>query len=272
MSAIPTTKRSTVRDIAKGGTPSVWLTAYTTPIARLLDPHVDVLLVGDSLGMVLYGFENTLPVTLDMMIAHGGAVMRGSRRALVLVDLPWASYQESPAQAFRNAARVMAETGCAGVKLEGGVEMAETVRFLVERGIPVCGHVGLMPQSVNTAGGFHAKGKAAVEAKRVEADAKAIADAGAFALVIEGTVEPVARAITEALPIPTIGIGASPACDGQVLVIDDVIGTFNDFKPKFVKRFANLAPDIEAAVSAYAEEVRDRRFPGPEHCFGVKTP
>jgi 3-methyl-2-oxobutanoate hydroxymethyltransferase len=271
MSATLTTKRATVRDVAKGGTPSVWLTAYTTPMARLLDPHVDVLLVGDSLGMVLYGFESTLPVTIDMMIAHGAAVMRGSAKALVVVDLPFASYQESPAQAFRNAARIMAETGCGAVKLEGGAEMAETVRFLTERGVPVCGHVGLMPQAVNTAGGFRARGKAEVEAKRVQADAEAIAEAGAFAIVIEGTVEPVARAITEALPIPTIGIGASPACDGQVLVIDDVIGTFSDFQPRFVKRFAELGPEISAAAAAYADEVRTRRFPGPEHCFGMKA-
>jgi len=270
MSTHSATKRHTVRDIVKGGTPSVWLTAYTTPFAKLMDPHVDALLVGDSLGMVLYGLPSTLGVTLDMMIAHGAAVMRGTTRALVLVDLPFGSYQASPEQAFHSAARVMAETGCGAVKLEGGVEMAPTVRFLAERGIPVCGHVGLMPQSVHTAGGFRAQGKDAAQAAKVAADANAIAEAGAFALVIEGTVEPVARAITESLAIPTIGIGASPACDGQVLVTDDLVGLFGDFTPRFVKRYAELAPTIDQAVAAYAEDVRQRRFPGPEHCFGVK--
>jgi 3-methyl-2-oxobutanoate hydroxymethyltransferase len=257
-----------VRDIAKHGTPSVWLTAYTTPIARLLDPHVDVLLVGDSLGMVLYGFDSTLPVTLDMMIAHGAAVVRGSTQAMVVVDMPWGSYQESPAQAYANAARVMSETGCGAVKLEGGAVMAETVRFLVDRGIPVCGHIGLMPQAVHTAGGFSVQGKGDT-APQVMADAKAISDAGAFAIVVEGTVEPVARAMTAEIAAPTIGIGASAACDGQVLVIDDMIGTFNDFTPKFVRRFANLSPEISSAAAAYAEAVRERSFPGPEHCFGL---
>jgi 3-methyl-2-oxobutanoate hydroxymethyltransferase len=263
-------QRRTVRDIAKGSAPSVWLTAYTTPFAKLMDPHVDAMLVGDSLGMVLYGLPSTLAVTLDMMIGHGAAVVRGSAQALVVVDLPFASYQASPEEAFRNAARVMAETGCGAVKLEGGTEMASTVRFLTERGIPVCGHVGLMPQSVNTTGGFRAQGKDEAQAAKVTADAHAIAEAGAFALVIEGTVEPVARTITEALTIPTIGIGASPACDGQVLVTDDVLGLFGDFTPRFVKRYAELAPTIEEAVKAYAEDVRARRFPGPEHCFGMK--
>jgi 3-methyl-2-oxobutanoate hydroxymethyltransferase len=235
-----------------------------------LDEHVDVLLVGDSLGMVLYGLPSTLAVTVDMMVAHGAAVMRGTSRALVVVDMPFGSYQESPAQAFRNAARIMAETGCAAVKLEGGAEMAETVDFLVKRGVPVCGHVGLMPQSVNTAGGFRAQGRDAAQAAKVAADARAIAEAGAFALVIEGTVEPVARQITETLAIPTIGIGASPACDGQVLVTEDVLGLFSDFTPRFVKRYAELSAPVGEAVAAYAADVRERRFPGPEHCFGLK--
>jgi 3-methyl-2-oxobutanoate hydroxymethyltransferase len=263
-------KRRGVGDLVKGGTPIVGLTAYTAPIATLLDPHVDFLLVGDSVGMVVYGFESTLPVTVDMMIAHGAAVMRSSSRALVVVDMPFGSYQESREQAFRTAARILAETGCATVKLEGGAEMAETVRFLTERGVPVMGHVGLMPQSVNAAGGFKVQGRDRQQAERVSADAAAIAGAGAFALVIEGTIEPVARAITEAVPIPTIGIGASPMCDGQILVIDDVLGLFTQFKPRFVRRYAELAPLITAAVEAYAEDVRARRFPGPEHCFGMK--
>jgi 3-methyl-2-oxobutanoate hydroxymethyltransferase len=263
-------RRRGVGDLVKGGAPIVGLTAYTAPIANLLDAHADFLLVGDSVGMVVYGFNSTLPVTVDMMIAHGAAVMRSSSRALVVVDMPFGSYQESREQAFRTAARILAETSCAAVKLEGGAEMADTVRFLTERGVPVMGHVGLMPQSVNAAGGFKVQGRDPLQAERVSADAAAIAEAGAFSLVIEGTIEPVARAITEAVPVPTIGIGASPMCDGQILVIDDVLGLFTQFKPRFVRRYAELAPLIAAAVEAYAEDVRARRFPGPEHCFGMK--
>lgn len=254
----------------KGGTPIVCLTAYTSLTAVLLDEHVELLLVGDSLGMVLYGMESTLGVTLDMMIAHGQAVMRGSKRACVIVDMPFGSYQESKEQAFRNAARVMKEVGCSGVKLEGGVEMAETILFLAERGIPVLGHVGLLPQSVNTAGGFRSLGREEKEAADIVEDAKAVAQAGAFAMVIEGTFEPVARHITEIVPVPTIGIGASPACDGQILVTEDLTGLFSDYKPKFVKRYAELGRGIAEAGKQYAEEVRARRFPALEHCFGTK--
>ncbi|WEX76332.1 3-methyl-2-oxobutanoate hydroxymethyltransferase [Sinorhizobium numidicum] len=254
----------------KGDRPIVSLTAYTTPIARLLDPHVDFLLVGDSLGMVLYGLDTTVGVTLDMMIAHGQAVMRGAERACVVVDLPFGSYQESKEQAFRSAARVLKETGCSAVKLEGGAEMAETVEFLVSRGIPVLGHVGLMPQLVNTTGGYRSVGRNDKEVAKIRRDAKAIDDAGAFAIVIEGTVEPVAREITATLRAPTIGIGASPACDGQILVSDDMLGLFNDFKPRFVKHFAELAPAISKAVEAYANEVKARTFPGIEHTFQLK--
>lgn len=251
----------------KGGEPLVCLTAYTTQMGQRLDPHVDLLLVGDSLGMVVYGFESTLAVTLEMMIAHGAAVVRGAKRACVIVDMPFGSYQESPAQAFRNAARIMAETGASGVKLEGGAEMAETVRFLTQRGVPVCGHVGLMPQAVNVAGGFKATGRSDEEAQGVARDAEAIAEAGAFAVVLEGTVEPVAASITAAIAVPTIGIGASAACDGQILVTDDVLGLFRDFTPRFVKRYAELSDQITSAAEAYAQDVRARRFPGPEHCF-----
>jgi len=254
----------------KGSTPIVCLTAYTTPMARLMDAHVDIMLVGDSLGMVLYGMETTLGVTVDMMVNHGRAVMRGAERACVVVDLPFGSYQESPAVAYRTAARILAETGCDAVKLEGGVEMAETIAYLTGRGVPVMGHVGLKPQSVRVMGGFAVQGKDEAAAQRVTEDAKAVAGAGAFALVIEGTWEPVARAITTAVPVPTIGIGASPACDGQVLVSDDILGLFGDFTPKFVKRYAELAPDMEEAIKAYADEVRARAFPGEEHCFGAK--
>src|SRR5690606_9664794 len=272
MSATVRKKRLSPRAITalKGERPIVSLTSYTTPMTRLLDPHCDLLLVGDSLGMVLYGMDSTLNVSMDMMIAHGQAVMRGAEHACVIVDLPFGSYEESKKQAFRNAARIMKETGCDGVKLEGGEEIADTVKFLVRRGIPVFGHVGLMPQQVNTVGGFRTLGRSDEEAKQIRRDAKAIADAGAFALVIEGTYEPLAREITETLAIPTIGIGASAACDGQILVCDDMLGLFQDFTPRFVKRFAMLAPQISDAAKAYAEEVKARNFPGAEHVMGAK--
>jgi len=271
LSAEVKAKRVTTRDIRarKGAEPVVVLTAYTAPMAQILDPHVDILLVGDSLGMVVYGMDTTLAVTLDMMINHGQAVMRGSRQAMVVVDLPFATYQESKEQAFRNAARVMAETGCGAVKLEGGREMADTIRFLVDRGIPVMAHIGLKPQAVHAAGGFRAQGRSNAEADAIIEDAKAIEQAGAFSVVVEGTVEPVARSLSAQIDIPTIGIGASPACDGQVLVIDDVLGLFSDFTPKFVKRYANLAEPISQVAATYAAEVKSRAFPGPEHCFGV---
>lgn len=253
----------------KGAAPIVSLTAYTTPMARTLDAQMDMLLVGDSLGMVLYGLDSTLGVTLDMMIAHGAAVMRGSSHACVIVDMPFASYEESPQQAYRSAARVLAETGCSGVKLEGGVEMGETIAFLARRGIPVLAHIGLTPQSVNAFGGFRVQGRDDERAAQIVADAHAVADAGAFAVVIEGVTEPLAREITQAIDIPTIGIGASPACDGQILVTEDLVGLFSDYKPKFVKRYAELGEQIAEAAGAYAADVTARRFPGPEHCFGV---
>lgn len=265
----------TVRSIArrKGDSPIVCLTAYTTSMACILDPLVDILLVGDSLGMVLYGMDTTLGVSLDAMVAHGRAVARGADHACVIVDLPFGSYQESPVQAFRSAARVMAETGCAGVKLEGGSEMAETVAFLVARGVPVLGHVGLTPQSVHALGGYLTQGRSQAEAARIVVDAEAIADAGAFAVVVEATVEPVAREITERIAVPTIGIGASPACDGQILVTEDLLGLTGEMAPRFVKRYAALDEVIAVAVTAFAEDVRERRFPGKEHCVAVaETP
>lgn len=251
----------------KQGQPLVCLTAYTTPMARLLDPICDLLLVGDSLGMVVYGLPSTVHVTLEMMIAHGAAVVRGAGQSLVIVDMPFGSYQESPAQAFRTAARIMAETGCAGVKLEGGAVMAETIAFLVARGVPVFGHVGLQPQSVNAYGGYRARGRAEADADLIVADACAVANAGAFAMVVEGVVEPLALRITEAVKVPTIGIGASAACDGQILVGEDAFGLFADFVPRFVKHYADMAGTIRAAAQAYAEDVRARRFPGPEHVY-----
>ena len=271
MSVASQRRRVTVPELRdrKGGEPIVVLTAYTAPQAKILDPHVDVLLVGDSLGMVIYGLDSTLGVTLETMIGHGGAVVRGSEHACVMVDMPFASYQESPAQAYRNAARVMAETGCAGVKLEGGVEMAPTIEFLVKRSIPVMGHVGLMPQSLHAYGGFRVQGRGEADGRAIVEDAKAVAESGAFSMVVEGVIEPVAREITELVPVPTIGIGASPSCDGQVLVTEDMAGLFAEFTPRFVRRYAELGEALGEAASTYAEDVRARRFPGPEHCFGV---
>ncbi len=271
MSAETRSKRITIPDIRgrKGGQPIVALTSISAQTARLLDDHVDLMLVGDSLAMVFYGMDSTIGVSLEMMIAHGRAVTRGSKKACVIVDMPFGSYQESPVQAFRNAARVMAETRCQGVKLEGGEEMAETVRFLSQRGVPVMGHVGLMPQSVNRLGGFKAQGRTKESAAAIVADAKAIAEAGAFAVVVEGVIEPLGRTITEAIDVPTIGIGASPACDGQILVTEDVIGLFDDFTPKFAKRFAEVGTMIAEAAAEYAADVRARRFPAKEHCYGL---
>lgn len=247
--------------------PLVMLTAYTARQAQLLDPHCDMLLVGDSLGQVIYGLPSTLPVTLEMMIAHGAAVMRGSYHGLVVVDLPFGSYEGSPQQAFAAASRVLAETGCAAVKLEGGAAMAGTIRFLAERGVPVMAHVGLTPQAVNALGGYGARGKSREEHEKIIADGRAVAEAGAFAVVIEGVVEEVATTLTQSLDIPTIGIGASAQCDGQVLVTDDMIGMFERV-PRFVRRFGNVAESIAEAARAYAQDVRARRFPGPEHLYG----
>ena len=271
MSKINETKRITVPNLRarKGGEPIVSLTAYTAPVARILDGYCDFLLVGDSLGMVVYGLPDTLGVSLDMMIAHGAAVVRSTQRACVVVDLPFGTYEANREEAFRNAARVLCETGCAAVKLEGGLELADTIRFLVERGIPVMGHIGLRPQQVQSMGGFRVQGRDAATAERLKDDAFAVADAGAFAVVIEGTVEPLARDVTGLLPIPTIGIGASSACDGQILVTDDLLGLFAGFTPKFVKRYAELADEIDRAAQAYAADVKARRFPGPEHTYGV---
>jgi 3-methyl-2-oxobutanoate hydroxymethyltransferase len=254
----------------KGGEPIVALTSYHAHTAAIIDRHVDFILVGDTLGMVMHGLETTLPVTLDMMILQGLAVIRGSKRALVVVDMPFGSYEESPAAAFRSAARIMKETGCGAVKLEGGARMAETIRFLTERGVPVMGHIGLTPQSVNTIGGFRVQGRDEAAQVAIKADAKAVADAGAFAMVIEAVVEPLAKEITAEVPIPTIGIGASPACDGQILVLEDMLG-LSPSVPKFVKSYGTLANHIEAAVSAYTRDVRARAFPGEANVYKPKS-
>ena len=271
MSLVAQTRRVTVPEIRahKNAKPVVCLTCYHAHTARLLDEHVDLMLVGDSLGMVMYGMETTVGVTLDMMIAHGHAVMRGSRHALVVVDMPFGSYEESPQVAFRNAARVMQETGCTAVKMEGGTRLAETVRYLTERGIPVMGHIGLTPQAFNVTGGFKTQGRTEAEWPAIEADAKAIAGAGAFAIVLEGMAEPLAAKITHQIAIPTVGIGASPQCDGQILVMEDMLG-LNPNPPKFVRQYASLGAEIENAVKAYAADVRDRRFPGKENVYTMK--
>jgi 3-methyl-2-oxobutanoate hydroxymethyltransferase len=264
-------KRITVPEIRahKGGKPVVMLTCYHAHTAKLLDNHVDVMLVGDTLGMVIHGMETTLGVTVEMMILHGQAVMRGSQRALVVVDMPFGSYEESPEIAFHNASRIMKETACQAVKLEGGTRMAETIRYLSQRGIPVIAHIGMTPQNVQVLGGFKTQGRTAAEWPALEADARAVAEAGAFALVLEAMAEPLAAKITAEIAIPTIGIGASPACDGQVLVMEDMLG-LNPNPPKFVRQYAQLGPAIEAAVEAYAQDVRERRFPGVENVYPMK--
>lgn len=264
-------KRFTAPDIRarKGGEPIVMLTSYHAHTARLADKYCDVILVGDSLGMVMHGLETTVPVTLDMMILQGHAVMRGSARALVVVDMPFGSYEASKEQAFMSAARVMKETGCGAIKMEGGARMAETIRFLVERGVPVMAHVGLTPQSINTIGSFRAQGREESDWAPIEQDAIAVAEAGAFSVVLEAIAEPLGAKITKAVPIPTIGIGASVACDGQVLVMEDMLG-LTPRVPKFVKRFGDLGPGIEKAMADYAAEVRARTFPAPEHTYPMK--
>jgi 3-methyl-2-oxobutanoate hydroxymethyltransferase len=264
-------RRLTAPDIRarKGGEPIVVLTSYHAHTASIADKHCDVILVGDSLGMVMHGLETTVPVTLDMMILQGRAVMRGSNRALVVVDMPFGSYEASKEQAFLSAVRILKETGCGAIKLEGGKRMAETIRFLVERGVPVMAHVGLTPQSINTIGSFRAQGRDEADWGPIEEDGLAVAQAGAFSVVLEAMAEPLARKLTGAISIPTIGIGASVACDGQVLVMEDMLG-LSPRVPKFVKRFGDLGPGIEKAIADYAAEVRSRAFPGPEHVYPMK--
>ncbi|MFO1033516.1 MAG: 3-methyl-2-oxobutanoate hydroxymethyltransferase [Hyphomicrobiales bacterium] len=264
-------KRTTAPDIRarKGGEPIVSLTSYHAHTAAIADRHVDFLLVGDSLGMVMHGFESTLPVPLDLMIMHGRAVMRGAKKALVVVDMPFGTYEESPQQAFRNAAKVVKETECGAIKLEGGKRMAETIRFLTERGIPVMGHVGLTPQSINVLGSFKAQGRRQEEWAAIEEDARVVTEAGAFALVLEAVAEPLARKITAAVEIPTIGIGASAACDGQILVMEDMLG-LSPRVARFVKEFGKVGEAIERAITVYAEDVRSRAFPGPENTYAMK--
>ena len=271
MSAQDDIKRLTAPDIRarKGGEPIVCLTSYHAHTARLLDRHCDLILVGDSLGMVMHGLETTVPVTLDMMILQGLAVMRGSRRALVVVDMPFGSYEGSKEQAFASAARVMKETGCGAIKLEGGRRMAETISFLVQRGVPVMGHIGLTPQSINTIGSFRAQGRDEADWGPIEDDGRAVAQAGAFSVVIEAVAEPLARRISAEIAIPTIGIGGSAACDGQILVLEDMLG-LSSRVPKFVRRYGKLASEIESAIAAYAADVRARAFPGPEHVYPMR--
>ena len=272
MSAHEEIRRITAPEIGarKGGDPIVCLTSYHAHTARLVDRYCDVILVGDSLGMVMHGLETTVPVTLDMMILQGQAVMRGSKRALVVVDMPFGSYEQSKEQAFASCVRVLKETGCGAIKLEGGRRMAQTIAFLVERGVPVMGHIGLTPQSINTIGAFRAQGRVEADWPPIEADAQAVAAAGAFAMVIEAVAEPLGRRITAAVPIPTIGIGASVACDGQILVLEDMLG-LSPRVPKFVKRYGDLGPGIEAAIAAYAKDVRARAFPGPEQVYRMQA-
>ncbi len=271
MSKQTQTTRKTVKDIAaaKGATPLVMLTAYDAPTAAILDPHCDILLVGDSLGMVVHGLPSTVGVTMEMMILHGQAVMRGSQTAMVVVDMPFGSYETSAEQAFLNAVRIMKETGCQAIKIESGAYAAGQIAHLVERGIPVMGHIGLRPQAVNVDGGFRAKGRTDGERERVIAEARAAADAGAFCIVIEGVAEDLAAEISAQVSCPTIGIGASAACDGQVLVTQDMLGLF-DWTPKFVRRYADLRAAIDTAAAEYAADVRARRFPGTAETYSLR--
>lgn len=255
----------------KGGSPIVALTAYHAHTAAIADQFCDVLLVGDSLGMVMHGYETTVPVPLDLMIMHGRAVVRGSKRALVVVDMPFGSYEESPPVAFRNAARVMKETDCGAVKLEGGRRMAETISYLVARGIPIMAHIGLTPQSVHVLGGYKPQGIDRDTWAALEADASAVAEAGAFAVVLESIAAPLAARITTAIPIPTIGIGASADCDGQILVMEDMLG-LSPKVPRFVHKFGDIGAAITSAISAYADAVRTRQFPTPDHTYGSPGP
>ena len=254
----------------KGSQPLACLTAYTAPVAKAVDAHCELILVGDSVAMVVYGMESTLGADIPMMIRHGQAVVRATQKACVVVDLPFGTYQASPAQAFETAAQILKETGAQAVKLEGGAEMAKTVAFLTARGVPVMGHIGLLPQSVNTLGGYKAQGRDDTAAQRIRKDAQEIANAGAFAIVIEGVAEPLAAAITREIRIPTIGIGASAACDGQILVSDDMLGITDGKKPKFVKEYAALSASIESAVKAYAQDVRARSFPAEAHVYAPR--
>ena len=254
----------------KGGDPIVALTSYHAHTAAIADRFVDLILVGDSLGMVMHGFETTLPVPLELMIMHARAVMRGAKRALVGVAMPFGSYEESPSQAFHNAAKVIKETQCGAVKIEGGRRMAETVHFLTDRGIPVMAHIGLTPQYINMFGGFKTQGRSRKDWKAIEDDAKAVAQAGAFSVVLEAIAEPLAAKITKQIAIPTIGIGASPNCDGQILVMEDMLG-LSPRVPKFVKEFGQVGKAIERAIAAYAKDVRARRFPGAENTYTLKS-
>ncbi|KDA00603.1 3-methyl-2-oxobutanoate hydroxymethyltransferase [Hyphomonas polymorpha PS728] len=271
MSKQTQTTRKTVKDIAaaKGATPLVMLTAYDAPTAAILDPHCDILLVGDSLGMVVHGLPSTVGVTMEMMILHGQAVMRGSQSAMVVVDMPFGSYETNADQAFLNAVRIMKETGCQAIKIESGAYAAGQIAHLVERGIPVMGHIGLRPQAIHVDGGFRAKGRTDGERDRVIAEARAAADAGAFCIVIEGVAEDLAAEISAEVSCPTIGIGASAACDGQVLVTQDMLGLF-DWTPKFVRRYADLRAAIDAAAAEYAADVRARRFPGTAETYSLR--
>jgi 3-methyl-2-oxobutanoate hydroxymethyltransferase len=265
-------RRLAAPDIAarKGGEPIVCLTAYTAPMAQILDPACDLLLVGDSLGMVVHGMPNTVGVTLEMMSLHAQAVMRGSSKAMVVVDMPFGSYEGSHEQAYANACRLMKESGAGAVKVESGPTVPETIAYLTQRGVPVMGHVGLLPQSVLMDGRFKAKGRTRDERERILDMARATAEAGVFAMVVEGVAEALAREITEAVPVPTIGIGASPACDGQILVAEDMLGLF-DWSPKFVRRYADLRADIGRAVQQYADDVRARRFPGEAETYFARS-
>ena len=269
-------KRLTVRDIRKrklsdvNQEPIVSLVCYTAQMAKLINNEVDVILVGDSLGMTIYGYENTLSVTLDMMINHGAAVVRSTDKPHIVVDMPFGSYEESPEFAFRSASRIMRETGAQSVKLEGGEEFADTIFFLSQRGIPVMGHIGLMPQRIQTLGGFFTQGKTDKESIKLMNDAKSISEAGAFSMVIEAIPEEVATDITRNIEVPTIGIGGGRNCDGQILVTHDILNLYGDFTPKFVKKYGNVDKNIVKAVKDYSQDVKKKKFPTKNNIFTIK--
>ena len=269
-------KRLTVRDIRKRKLmddtqePIVSLVCYTSQMARLINDHVDVILVGDSLGMTIYGYHNTLSVTLDMMINHGAAVVRSTTKPHIVVDMPFGSYEESPQVAFKSASKIMRETGAQSVKLEGGEEFADTIKFMTQRGIPVMGHIGLMPQRIQTLGGFFTQGKTEKESVRLINDARTISEAGAFSMVVEAIPEEVATKITNSVKVPTIGIGGGRNCDGQILVSHDILNLYGEFTPKFVKKYGNINENIITAVKKYSKEVRSKIFPTEKHIFTIK--
>ena len=264
--------KKTIDDIKNQTTPIVCLTAYTAPIASIADQHCDLLLVGDSVSMVLYGEDSTQNADMEMMIRHGKAVTKTAQQAVVIVDMPYGSYESDKIEALKNAQHIMDKTKCDGIKLEGGEAQAETIKFLVDNDIPIMGHIGLLPQSVNDTSGYKVQGREESGARQLKKDALAVQEAGAFSIVIEAIPEPLAAAITHVLSVPTIGIGASVACDGQILVTEDMLGLSLGSSPKFVEKFAHLNEVINGAIKEYTTQVKTRQFPAEKHIYKAINP